>query len=205
MEPLKITILYDTWDEAPPEPEPVKATTSKNGKRTTKKKKCLNEREEIFAKLHECATVVIGVGQASVEEIDTINILRASLLAMRRALDALPLQPVAALVDGNQKPDLPCAVHTVVKGDAKSLSIAAASIIAKVTRDRLMYVLADQHPQFGWHSNVGYATAEHRAALDRHGPTPHHRRSFMPMPLFLGTRTIEATEIVVDPAALEEA
>ncbi|MEO8557525.1 MAG: ribonuclease HII [Rhodospirillales bacterium] len=152
------------------------------------------EREIIFAKLHECQTVVIGVGQCSVEEIDTINILRASLLAMRRALDALSVQPLAALVDGNQKPDLPCTVHTVVKGDAKSLSIAAASIIAKVTRDRLMVALADQHPEFGWHRNVGYATAEHRAALDRHGPTPHHRRSFMPMPLFLAARTLHTQE-----------
>jgi len=149
------------------------------------------EREEIFIKLHECQTVVIGVGQCSVEEIDTINILRASLLAMRRALEALPVQPLVALVDGNQKPDLPCAVHTVVKGDAKSLSIAAASIIAKVTRDRLMCALADLHPEFGWHHNAGYATAEHRAALHRHGPTPHHRRSFMPMPLFLGTNALQ--------------
>jgi ribonuclease HII len=167
------------------------------------------EREAIYAKLHECKTVVIGVGQCSVEEIDTINILRASLLAMRRALDALPLQPLAALVDGNQKPDLPCAVHTVVKGDAKSLSIAAASIIAKVTRDRLMYALADQHPQFGWHHNVGYATPEHRAALERHGPTPHHRRSFIAMPLFAGSgalpNAMTADDAVLQEAALDDA
>jgi len=149
------------------------------------KKLTAEAREEIFARLQDCASVTISIGMASVEEIDRINILQATFLAMRRAVDGLPVAPDIALVDGNQVPrQLGCAVRTVVRGDALSLSIAAASIVAKVTRDRLMRELAGEHPVYGWERNAGYGTPEHRAAIDQYGPSQHHRMSFMPMPLF---------------------
>jgi len=142
------------------------------------KKLTAEEREEYAAALRSCA--VIALGAASVGEIDRINILRASLLAMRRAVAALPERPTVALVDGNQAPLLPCPVHTVVGGDGLSLSIAAASIVAKVARDRLMQRLAQRYEGYGWTTNVGYGTAEHQAAIVRLGLTPHHRLSFQP-------------------------
>jgi ribonuclease HII len=129
--------------------------------------------------------VRIGIGAASRSEIDRINILRASLQAMRRAVAALGPMPDIALVDGNIAPPLPCAVETVVRGDGRSFSIAAASVVAKVTRDRIMYELARRYPGYGWETNVGYATAEHGAAIRRLGVTPHHRRSFEPVRLAL--------------------
>ncbi len=122
-----------------------------------------------------------GVGMASVEEIDTLNILGATKLAMQRALAALPVRADVALVDGNQPPKLPCKTIAIIKGDSKSLSIAAASIIAKVTRDRLMCELAQKFPHYGWEKNAGYGTALHQAGLAAHGITPHHRRSFAPI------------------------
>lgn len=136
-------------------------------------------REELFALL--AARAEIAIGSASVEEIDRLNILQATMLAMARALGRLSDPPATALVDGNRAPALPCAVQTVIGGDGLSLSIAAASIAAKVTRDRLMARLARRHPGFGWERNAGYGTAEHRAALVRLGPTRHHRRSFAPI------------------------
>ena len=136
-------------------------------------------REALFEMLVSQAE--IGIGIASVEEIDTINILRASLLAMTRAVEALPRVPGWALIDGNQMPVLKCQGETLVKGDGRSFSIAAASIIAKVTRDRLMRDLASKFPDFGWESNKGYGTAVHAAALKVHGVTQHHRRSFKPI------------------------
>ena len=129
--------------------------------------------------------VSIAVGAASAREIDRINILRASLVAMRRAVAALGIRPDIALVDGNVPPPLSCAVKTVVKGDALSFSIAAASVIAKVTRDKAMRALAGRYPGYGWHTNVGYSTAEHFAGIGRLGVTPHHRRSFEPVRLAL--------------------
>ncbi len=123
----------------------------------------------------------IGVGAASVAEIERINILHASLLAMRRAVMRLPSLPDAALVDGNQPPKLPCAVQCVVGGDAISLSIAAASIIAKVARDRLMARLAVRFPHYGWETNVGYGTPAHCEAMARIGISAHHRRAFAPV------------------------
>jgi ribonuclease HII len=144
-------------------------------------------RERCHRALFGCAR--IGIGAASVCEIDRINILRASLLAMRRAVAALALLPGArldiALVDGNIAPDLPCPVETVVRGDALSFSIAAASVVAKVTRDRIMRALAGRYPGYGWHSNVGYSTAGHFAGIRDLGVTPHHRRSFAPVRLAL--------------------
>ncbi|HMG49994.1 MAG TPA: ribonuclease HII [Inquilinus sp.] len=128
------------------------------------------------------AVAQVGLGWATVEEIDRINILQASMLAMRRALDALPERPGMALVDGNKVPDgLPCDGRAVVGGDAISLSIAAASIIAKVVRDHEMLRLSTLHPGYGWERNAGYGTREHIAGLDRIGVCDHHRRSFAPV------------------------
>jgi ribonuclease HII len=154
------------------------------------KKLTAEERQEYATALRCCATV--GLGAVAVGEIDRINILRASLLAMRRAVAALPVQPTVALVDGNQAPLLPCPVHTVIGGDGLSLSIAAASIIAKVARDKLMHRLARRYEGYGWETNVGYATAEHRAAIVRLGLTPHHRLSFQPMPDLFGFESRES-------------
>ena len=123
----------------------------------------------------------IGIGWATVVEIDQINILRATLLAKRRAVDRLGVVPAVALVDGTVPPNLPCAVRTVVDGDRLSLCIAAASIIAKVTRDRIMTGLAYAYPGYGWQRNAGYGTPEHQAAIERLGITPQHRRSFRPI------------------------
>ena len=124
----------------------------------------------------------VSIGHASVEEIDALNILRASHLAMVRALQGLPTPPDYALIDGNLMPrDMPCAGEAIVKGDAQSLSIAAASIVAKVTRDRLMVGLSQQYPGYGWDRNAGYPTKEHQSALLNLGVTPHHRRSFKPV------------------------
>jgi ribonuclease HII len=137
-------------------------------------------REALFAALPACAQ--IGIGLASVEEIDALNILRASHLAMLRAVADLPEPPDHLLIDGNLLPrDAPCGATAIVKGDALCLSIAAASIIAKVTRDRIMVDLAQQYPGYGWDRNAGYPTADHRAALLRLGVTPAHRRSFRPI------------------------
>jgi ribonuclease HII len=146
------------------------------------------QREACYKALLACGRsgiVSIGVGAASVGEIDRINILRASLAAMKRAVAALGAMPDLALVDGNIPPPLSCPVKTVVKGDALSFSIAAASVIAKVTRDRIMRGLAGRYPGYGWETNVGYSTPEHGAAIRALGVTPHHRRSFEPVRLAL--------------------
>jgi ribonuclease HII len=135
-------------------------------------------REEAFVRIMECA--VVGVGEASVDEIDLVNIRQATHLAMARAVRALSLAANFALVDGNDAPALPCRCDTLTDGDAKSVSIAAASIIAKVTRDRMMRALHDEHPFYGWITNKGYGTEEH-FALNRIGPCCHHRRSFAPV------------------------
>lgn len=128
------------------------------------------------------ASAHVGVGMASVEEIDRVNILQATFLAMLRAVEALPVAPHHLLIDGNRAPkQLPCACRTVIGGDALSLSIAAASIIAKVTRDRIMAELALAHPHYGWERNAGYGTPEHQRALSMVGISPHHRRSFEPV------------------------
>jgi ribonuclease HII len=120
----------------------------------------------------------IGVGAASVAEILRLNILHASMLAMRRAVARLAVAPDLALVDGNYPPKLTCAVRCVVGGDALCLSIAAASIVAKVVRDRAMTRLATRFPGYGWETNVGYATTFHREALVKLGATRHHREAF---------------------------
>ena len=144
-------------------------------------KKLSPKRREILAE-EIMAGCDWAVGHASVEEIDALNILRASHLAMCRALAGLRQRPDLALVDGNLLPrDLPMPGQAVVKGDARSLSIAAASLVAKLLRDRIMVDLAQQHPGYGWEVNAGYPTKAHRQALLDLGVTPYHRRSFKPV------------------------
>lgn len=127
-------------------------------------------------------TAWVSVAHASVEEIDQRNILQASLLAMRRAVEGLAVRPDHILIDGNRGPaGINIPVDCIVKGDSRSLSIAAASIVAKVARDRIMVDLAQQFPGYGWDRNAGYPTKEHKEALQRLGVTPHHRRSFKPV------------------------
>lgn len=125
-----------------------------------------------------------AIGEASVAEIDRLNILKATFLAMRRAVDGLGMQIDHALVDGNRPPPLPCPVTCVVGGDGKSLSIAAASVVAKEYRDRLMRDLDGEFPGYGWARNAGYGTKAHLDALRRLGPSPHHRLSFAPLAQF---------------------
>ena len=142
------------------------------------------QREACHSALRQCVdrgAARIGVGAASVHEIDRINILRAALLAMARAVGVLGILPDVALVDGTIAPPIATAVQTVVKGDSLSFSIAAASVIAKVTRDRIMRGLALRYPGYGWDTNVGYATREHGEAIRLLGITRHHRLSFAPV------------------------
>jgi ribonuclease HII len=136
-------------------------------------------REAICAKLYKVA--IVGVGIASVEEIDRLNIYWARMLAMSRAVDALGMDPAMVLVDGNRCPKWERPSLAIVAGDAKCRSIAAASIVAKVTRDRIMFDYSREHPGYGWERNKGYPTPEHVEALGRLGPTPLHRRSFGPV------------------------
>ncbi len=143
------------------------------------KKLSAKKREALFPLIMQQSWV--GVGISEVEEIDEMNILEATFLAMQRAVAALPVMPDKVLVDGNMLPKLSCPAEAVIKGDDKSLSIAAASIIAKVTRDTIMAKLHQEYPQFGWLKNAGYGTADHIAALNQHGPTPLHRKSFKPI------------------------
>ena len=124
-----------------------------------------------------------AVGIVTAEEIDQLNILRASILAMHRAVDQLTLRPEALLIDGNRFSPYPGIPHTcIVHGDATYLSIAAASILAKTHRDEYMRQLHEQYPQYGWNRNFGYPTADHRRAIAQYGPTPFHRRSFRLLP-----------------------
>jgi len=136
-------------------------------------------REVAYGKIMTRA--LVGIGIADVATIDRINILQATLQAMRDAIRALPCLPDLALVDGNRAPELDCAVRTMVEGDALSVSVAAASIIAKVTRDRIMCALEETCPGYDFRQNKGYGTPEHRAALERLGVSPHHRLSFAPV------------------------
>jgi ribonuclease HII len=143
------------------------------------------QREKIAAELPEYCS--ISFGEASVEEIDKLNIYHARMLAMCRAVSGLSVLPGLALIDGNAKPKgVTCTVRTVVDGDAKCLSIAAASIAAKVMRDAYMRQLAVEFPGYGWETNVGYGTRDHRQAMAKLGLTPHHRRSFAPVRHLLG-------------------
>lgn len=142
------------------------------------------DREAIYARL--VAVAEIGIGIADVRRIDRDNILNATMWAMAQAVRKLQSKPRLALIDGNRAPDLRCQTRTVVGGDARCLSIAAASIVAKVTRDRLMVALGLELPNYGFERHKGYGTPEHQTAIGRHGVTPHHRRSFRPVQMALG-------------------
>lgn len=142
-----------------------------------------DRREVLYGRIAEVAEV--GIGIADVTRIDRDNILAATLWAMGEAVAQLKSAPNLVLIDGNRMPRLKCAARTIVKGDAKCVSIAAASIIAKVTRDRLMISLGREHPGYGFEKHKGYGTAEHQNAIRRLGVTLHHRRSFKPVQLAL--------------------
>lgn len=147
------------------------------------KKLSVKARERLFPAIIN-SNALIGIGQASAQEIDEINILQASFLAMKRALDHVRTQgyqPAFLLIDGNRLPDWELPMRAVVGGDARSLSVAAASIVAKVTRDHIMTELASQFPAYGWDRNAGYGTKTHVEALDKYGVTPHHRKSYAPI------------------------
>lgn len=141
-------------------------------------------REKLAARIQERA-VCYGLGAASTREVERLNILRASHLAMRRALERLERPPEHVIVDGLPVPELAERCTAVVSGDRLVHAVACASILAKVFRDRLMHRLAPRYPDYGWETNVGYGTPEHREALLRLGPTPHHRRTFVPVQLSL--------------------
>lgn len=142
-------------------------------------------REALFIDIRDKA-LAYAIGRCSPAEIDELNILKATLLAMQRAVAALPLAPQYVLVDGNRSPAFGVPSQAVVKGDSKVAAISAASILAKVTRDREMQLLDAAFPQYGFARHKGYPTAEHLAALAAHGPIPQHRRSFKPVRLALG-------------------
>lgn len=145
---------------------------------TDSKKLTDKKRRELFPIIQQQA-IAYGIGLASEREIDEINILQATFLAMRRALDQLSVKPEIALIDGNRETDFGLPVKTVVKGDSLSANIAAASILAKVTRDNLLVELADQYPEYGFAIHKGYGTRAHYEALRQYGPCPIHRRSFL--------------------------
>ena len=137
-------------------------------------------REELAEKIH-AAALGVGIGIVEPEEIDRLNIYRAALEAMRRAVLALPVMPEHVVVDARRIPQLAVPQTALINGDARSYSVAAASIVAKVARDRIMCELDRLYPQYGFRNHMGYATAQHLAAIDRHGPSPVHRRSFAPV------------------------
>ncbi|RMG58683.1 MAG: ribonuclease HII [Gammaproteobacteria bacterium] len=154
------------------------------------KKLSAARRERLAIEIRDRA-VAWGIGQCEVEEIDRMNILQATLLAMRRAFDALGVAPTRALVDGNRLPELPCPAEAIVQGDGRIPSISAASILAKVHRDALMRALHEQWPAYGFDRHNGYGTAGHLAALEAHGPCPAHRRSFAPVRRVLDQLTLD--------------
>ena len=138
------------------------------------------QREEVAIDIRARA-IAWAVALSDVGEIDAMNILRATLLAMRRAVEALAIQPIEALVDGDHCPQLVCPVYAIVKGDRDVPAISAASIIAKTTRDAMLIALDRDYPMYGFARHKGYGTPEHLAALDLHGPCPHHRKTFAPV------------------------
>jgi ribonuclease HII len=138
------------------------------------------QRDDLAVKIRASA-IAWAIGSADVAEIDTLNILRASLLAMRRAVAALAIAPMEALIDGDHCPELACPVYAIIKGDRDVPAISAASIIAKTTRDTMLMELDRAYPDYGFANHKGYATPEHLAALNVFGPCPVHRRSFAPV------------------------
>ncbi len=143
------------------------------------KKLSAKKRDYLSHKIHEFSEVAIA--ECTVEEIDEINILQATLKAMSKAYAKLKTTPNLALIDGNKSPTITCETKTIIKGDSISLSIAAASIVAKEYRDNLMKNIANDFPEYGWANNAGYGTKQHLDAIEKYGITPHHRRSFSPI------------------------
>ena len=160
------------------------------------KKLDAEEREKLYEKI--CATAQVAVAFGAVERIDRDNILRASLWALARAVKALPVRPKLVFVDGNNRIDCGCECEAVVSGDALVSSIAAASIVAKVTRDRFMKRLGLAHPGYGFERHMGYSVPEHFAALARLGPTIHHRRSFAPVAAKLAALGAVSDEVIAE-------
>ncbi|MGL9682144.1 MAG: ribonuclease HII [Wolbachia sp.] len=152
------------------------------------KKLTTKKRQVLYGKITSVAK--FGIGIANVEEINSHNILQATKLSMQRALTNLGLELDYVMVDGNQPPKVKWQVRYVVNGDSLSISIAAASIIAKVRRDKLMQELYDQHPEYNWYKNKGYGTKEHVGAINLHGITEHHRRNFTPISHFIERTTL---------------
>jgi ribonuclease HII len=166
------------------------------------KKLSPEERERLYDKI--CATAEVSVAFGSTDRIDRDNILRASLWALASAVKALPVRPRLVFVDGRDRIDCGCDCEAVISGDALVVSIAAASIVAKVTRDRLMKRLGTAHPGYGFERHMGYSVPEHVKALNRLGPTIHHRRSFAPVAAFYGETVVEvatADELLLLPDA----
>jgi len=159
-----------------------------------------SQRDVFFAILKSLPETSAGVGIASVEEIDRLNILQATHLAMRRAVEALPSLPDRILVDGRPVPGLPVPATAIIKGDSLSFSIAAASVIAKVTRDRIMLELDARYPRYGFARHKGYGTAMHMQALLEFGPVPPHRRSFRPVREAEAIRQRQTADAAMDPA-----
>jgi ribonuclease HII len=164
------------------------------------KKLLPEQREKLYAKI--CATAEVAIAFGSTARIDRDNILQASLWALARAVAALPRRPQLVFVDGRDRIQVPCECEAVVSGDALVLSIAAASIVAKVTRDRLMTRLGFAHPGYGFERHMGYSVPEHFAALARLGPTIHHRRSFAPVAACYGDIVAQPEEAPVIPLPL---
>jgi ribonuclease HII len=156
------------------------------------KKLLPEQREKLYAKI--CATAEVAVAYGSTARIDRDNILRASLWALARAVRALPVRPKLVFVDGRDKIDAGCDCEAVISGDGLIASVAAASIVAKVTRDRLMVQLGVAHPGYGFERHMGYSVPEHFDALNRLGPTIHHRRSFAPVAALYGETVVEIEE-----------
>lgn len=148
------------------------------------KKLSKEKRELLFRHINKVA-ISVGIGISTVEEIYELNILNATKVAMRRAFSQLNPKPDNALIDGNQLPEIPCKEYAIIKGDEKSISIAAASIIAKVSRDMLMTELSKDFPEYKWEKNYAYGTKEHIEAIRKSGITKHHRKKFKPIAKFL--------------------
>lgn len=142
------------------------------------KKLSEKKRESLFDVIRE-QTLAYSIAYATVDEIEEINILNATMLAMRRAIDGLEIKADYAMIDGNKIPPIDIDAECIVKGDAKSMSIACASILAKVSRDRLLYKYAEEYPMYGFDKHKGYGTAAHREAILKYGPCPYHRKSFL--------------------------
>ena len=172
---------------SPKEPEVLEGLTDSKALSATK-------RAALFEELSSLRSVHIGVGSCSAAEIDELNILRATHLAMKKAIDALPYKPKLALVDGLPVQGLSCDHHAIVKGDRRCFSIAAASIVAKETRDRMLEELALTYPEYGFEQHKGYGTKKHLEALRKYGPCPEHRRSFRPVRECFTAEDTEVTE-----------